>query len=125
MAERTTRTTSRTTTSGTADPGVDALLRTGRFFTRRELSDDLRAEFLRDGREGDVVDCDRWSHDKVVRSTHGVNCTGSCSWINLLHWDGTGRPTGLFPPPKQVPPEPGDITGHSRPEPAPTLEDKQ
>jgi nitrate reductase alpha subunit len=23
---------------------------------------------------------DRWSHDKVVRSTHGVNCTGSCSW---------------------------------------------
>lgn len=23
---------------------------------------------------------DRWAHDKVVRSTHGVNCTGSCSW---------------------------------------------
>ena len=22
----------------------------------------------------------RWSYDKVVRSTHGVNCTGSCSW---------------------------------------------
>ena len=22
----------------------------------------------------------RWSHDKVVRSTHGVNCTGGCSW---------------------------------------------
>ncbi|SMN17214.1 Respiratory nitrate reductase alpha chain [uncultured Candidatus Thioglobus sp.] len=22
----------------------------------------------------------RWGHDKVVRSTHGVNCTGSCSW---------------------------------------------
>jgi len=22
----------------------------------------------------------RWQHDKVVRSTHGVNCTGSCSW---------------------------------------------
>jgi nitrate reductase / nitrite oxidoreductase, alpha subunit len=22
----------------------------------------------------------RWAHDKVVRSTHGVNCTGSCSW---------------------------------------------
>ncbi|ANU10615.1 nitrate reductase Z subunit alpha [Planococcus antarcticus DSM 14505] len=22
----------------------------------------------------------RWSHDKVVRTTHGVNCTGSCSW---------------------------------------------
>lgn len=22
----------------------------------------------------------RWAHDKTVRSTHGVNCTGSCSW---------------------------------------------
>src|SRR5215469_8391945 len=23
---------------------------------------------------------ERWRHDKEVRSTHGVNCTGSCSW---------------------------------------------
>ncbi len=23
----------------------------------------------------------RWQHDKVVRSTHGVNCTGGCSWM--------------------------------------------
>jgi nitrate reductase alpha subunit len=23
----------------------------------------------------------RWQHDKIVRSTHGVNCTGSCSWM--------------------------------------------
>ena len=30
---------------------------------------------------------DRWSHDKVVRSTHGVNCTGSCSW-NVYVKDG-------------------------------------
>ncbi len=22
----------------------------------------------------------RWQHDKTVRSTHGVNCTGGCSW---------------------------------------------
>src|SRR5512136_705411 len=22
----------------------------------------------------------RWQNDKIVRSTHGVNCTGSCSW---------------------------------------------
>jgi len=22
----------------------------------------------------------RWQYDKIVRSTHGVNCTGSCSW---------------------------------------------
>ncbi len=24
---------------------------------------------------------ERWEHDRVVRSTHGVNCTGSCSWM--------------------------------------------
>ncbi len=29
----------------------------------------------------------RWQHDKVVRSTHGVNCTGSCSW-NIFVKDG-------------------------------------
>ncbi len=34
----------------------------------------------------------RWSHDKVVRSTHGVNCTGSCSWkiyvkAGLVTWE--------------------------------------
>jgi nitrate reductase alpha subunit len=23
----------------------------------------------------------RWAHDKMVRSTHGVNCTGSCSTV--------------------------------------------
>lgn len=23
----------------------------------------------------------RWQHDYVVRSTHGVNCTGGCSWM--------------------------------------------
>ena len=41
---------------------------------------DLRTVTGRGGREGDVFYRDRWSHDKVVRSTHGVNCTGSCSW---------------------------------------------
>jgi len=29
----------------------------------------------------------RFQHDKVVRSTHGVNCTGSCSW-NVCVKDG-------------------------------------
>jgi len=24
---------------------------------------------------------ERWQHDRAVRSTHGVNCTGSCSWM--------------------------------------------
>ena len=58
----------------------DALLALGRFFTRWEESSDGRAAFLKGGRSGDVFYRDRWSHDKVVRSTHGVNCTGSCSW---------------------------------------------
>lgn len=31
-------------------------------------------------REGEKVYRRRWQHDKVVRTTHGVNCTGSCSW---------------------------------------------
>lgn len=30
----------------------------------------------------------RWAYDKVVRSTHGVNCTGSCSLESLREgWD--------------------------------------
>ncbi|MDT9685407.1 nitrate reductase subunit alpha [Streptomyces sp. TRM76323] len=61
-------------------PAADALLRVGRFFTRRDVSPDGRTVFLEGGRQGDVFYRDRWSHDKVVRSTHGVNCTGSCSW---------------------------------------------
>ncbi|MEV4166527.1 nitrate reductase subunit alpha [Nonomuraea dietziae] len=58
----------------------DLLLKTGRFFRRSVTSDDLRTVHLSGGRKGDAFYRDRWSHDKVVRSTHGVNCTGSCSW---------------------------------------------
>lgn len=67
-------------TPGPDGPGSDALLKAGRFFTKWEESDDGRAVFREGGRRGDVFYRDRWSHDKVVRSTHGVNCTGSCSW---------------------------------------------
>ncbi|HEY0637915.1 MAG TPA: nitrate reductase subunit alpha [Pseudonocardiaceae bacterium] len=59
---------------------TEALLRTRRFFTRRAVSDDLRTLHQIGGRDADSFYRDRWSHDKVVRSTHGVNCTGSCSW---------------------------------------------
>ena len=44
------------------------------------MSDDLRTLHQIGGRDADTFYRDRWSHDKVVRSTHGVNCTGSCSW---------------------------------------------
>ena len=66
--------------AGVDGPASDALLKLGKFFTRWEESDDGRVAFRKGGRAGDVFYRDRWSHDKVVRSTHGVNCTGSCSW---------------------------------------------
>ena len=62
------------------DPLSEALVRTRRFFTRAEVSQDLRTLHRVGGRQADDFYRDRWSHDKVVRSTHGVNCTGSCSW---------------------------------------------
>lgn len=35
----------------------------------------------------------RWQFDKIVRSTHGVNCTGSCSWkIYVKNGLVTGNP---------------------------------
>ncbi len=34
----------------------------------------------RENRDWEKAYRDRWAHDRVVRSTHGVNCTGSCSW---------------------------------------------
>lgn len=64
-----------------------------KFFSRN-------TETFADG-HGAVVDEDRkwedgyrnrWSTDKIVRSTHGVNCTGSCSWRvyvkhGLITWE--------------------------------------
>jgi len=69
-----------TDTARVDGPASDALLKIGRFFTHWDQTDDGRAVFREGGRAGDVFYRDRWSHDKVVRSTHGVNCTGSCSW---------------------------------------------
>jgi len=66
--------------SGLDDQLTEALVRTRRFFTRAEVGADLRTLHQIGGRSADDFYRDRWSHDKVVRSTHGVNCTGSCSW---------------------------------------------
>ncbi|MBF6181705.1 nitrate reductase subunit alpha [Nocardia otitidiscaviarum] len=68
-----------------SSPGLDgplseALVRTRRYFTRAEVSADARTIHLAGGRDADEFYRDRWAHDTVVRSTHGVNCTGSCSW---------------------------------------------
>jgi len=59
----------------------DSLIGTRRLFTSTgRVSQDGRELHKRGGREADAFYRDRWSYDKVVRSTHGVNCTGSCSW---------------------------------------------
>src|SRR5579883_2070187 len=52
----------------------------GRHFQHGNASADLRTVHRIGGRSADVFYRDRWAYDKVVRSTHGVNCTGSCSW---------------------------------------------
>jgi nitrate reductase alpha subunit len=51
------------------------------FFTRKtELFSDGHGVMNDDDRSWEDAYRDRWRHDKIVRSTHGVNCTGSCSW---------------------------------------------
>ena len=59
---------------------VTAILRGRRLLKPNTISPDLRTITHHGGRDADVFYRDRWSHDKIVRSTHGVNCTGSCSW---------------------------------------------
>jgi nitrate reductase alpha subunit len=61
------------------EPGA-ALLRAGRYFRAGTAAPDLHSIGMVGGREADAFYRDRWSHDKVVNSTHGVNCTGSCRW---------------------------------------------
>lgn len=61
-------------------PAGRALLAVGGLLRRAEVSADGRTLHQVGGRAADVFYRDRWSYDKVVRSTHGVNCTGSCSW---------------------------------------------
>ncbi len=64
----------------TDDALVSGLIKARSYFTKAEVSDDQRSLFETGGRQGDAFYRNRWSHDRVVRSTHGVNCTGSCSW---------------------------------------------
>jgi nitrate reductase alpha subunit len=60
---------------------VEALLRRAQFFVPGGTpSADFREVHRRGGRGAEEFYRERWRHDKVVRSTHGVNCTGSCSW---------------------------------------------
>ncbi len=52
-----------------------------RFFKRKQGEfADGHGETRNESRSWEDSYRNRWQYDKIVRSTHGVNCTGSCSW---------------------------------------------
>ncbi|MDX6681998.1 MAG: nitrate reductase / nitrite oxidoreductase, alpha subunit, partial [Solirubrobacteraceae bacterium] len=63
-----------------ADNGRSTLLSRPRYFLERSIPRDGWSALSPDDRSWESAYRRRWQHDKVVRSTHGVNCTGSCSW---------------------------------------------
>jgi len=69
-----------------------ALLPAHRYLRRGELSAERWSQSVGKDRDWERFYRSRWSHEKVVRSTHGVNCTGSCSWRvyvkdGLITWE--------------------------------------
>ena len=62
------------------DSAAAALLARVRYLGRGTPSKDGRVVFRDDASRSEELYRDRWRHDKEVRTTHGVNCTGSCSW---------------------------------------------
>ncbi|WP_214414492.1 nitrate reductase subunit alpha [Sphaerisporangium fuscum] len=82
----------RQTVERAAAAAADRLLRAGTLLRRAETTPDLRVLYRTDQDVNDAPYRERWAHDKVVRSTHGVNCTGSCSWKvyvkdGLITWE--------------------------------------
>ena len=51
-----------------------------KYLIPKERSANHHQQLNEGGRDWENMYRDRWSFDKVVRSTHGVNCTGPCSW---------------------------------------------
>lgn len=51
-----------------------------RFFKKVEKFNGSFSQLEENSRRWEKLYKQRWAHDKVVRTTHGVNCTGSCSW---------------------------------------------
>ncbi|MEZ5888007.1 MAG: nitrate reductase subunit alpha [Paracoccaceae bacterium] len=47
---------------------------------RKDTFADGHGQTTTENRDWEDTYRSRWRHDKIVRSTHGVNCTGSCSW---------------------------------------------
>jgi len=50
------------------------------FFKKKEVQQDGWSEVVGDECIAENIYRQRLQYDKVVRTTHGVNCTGSCSW---------------------------------------------
>jgi nitrate reductase alpha subunit len=63
-----------------AESAADRLMRSVQYFFPGTQSPDRRSLHRSDPRAAEDFYRERWRHDKEVRSTHGVNCTGSCSW---------------------------------------------
>ncbi len=64
------------------------------FFKKTKVGDfaNDHGETRKENRDWENSYRQRWQHDKIVRSTHGVNCTGSCSWKiyvknGLITWE--------------------------------------
>lgn len=55
------------------------LMKKMKFFGQAKVIAD-HAELSPMDRDTEKIYRRRWQHDKTVRTTHGVNCTGSCSW---------------------------------------------
>ncbi len=71
---------------------IESLLRRAQFFTPGTPTPDHRELHRSGGRGAEEFYRQRWRHGKVVRSTHGVNCTGSCSWMvyvkeGIIAWE--------------------------------------
>jgi nitrate reductase alpha subunit len=70
-----------------AAKAANPLLTAHRFLRRGPTNEEGWSQLVAKNREWERSYRGRWAHDKVVRSTHGVNCTGSCSW-NVYVKDG-------------------------------------
>ncbi len=63
------------------------------FKQKRETFANGHGQVLDTNRDWEDSYRQRWQFDKIVRSTHGVNCTGSCSWkIYVKNGLVTGNP---------------------------------
>ncbi|MEC3637683.1 nitrate reductase subunit alpha [Bacillus halotolerans] len=72
---------------------MSPLFRRLNYFSPIEHQSNKHSQTTYEDRDWENVYRNRWQYDKVVRSTHGVNCTGSCSWNiyvknGIVTWEG-------------------------------------